>query len=481
MNVHFGISHFLADQATEFPEELTSYGLTEENLLAALQQVGDGRSVDLKLTQTPTVRFYQSLHKLLKKKAFARFTNKTLIGKFYLEIDPFLRAKGGRADNIYRFVENMSKVPPDQPVNYRIELAQHKISTMRAEIEHCQEVVDRVSLEFGQLKEEFEQAKGKLQHTEKVLRDVTNQRDHLKKSRDFVKKNLTRTEAEHKSLEEEFAKLYMENIDLSDLESEEDGRETIVTKKGHSYVPEIRKLYYSLLADEIPATKVALIVRAVLRTFHPDVDVEKLPLPARSCASYMRKDELSTINNAHKVSVLSEASSFHLNTDGTTKNQKKLGGIVINDVVISVNEVCDGTASAAVDDISRELDVLRETAKALGIPNAESINWTLLVSSTSDSASTQKCLNRLVEERRQEDAQRFGVATAETIGIIENFCSMHLGVNLRKAFLSGMENQGTNDGGDTSRKYYQVDLFMNIISCLANTEYLNIHVEFSLS
>ena len=395
----------------------------------------------------------------MKKKPFARFTNKTLIGKFYLEIDPLLRAKGGCADNIYRFVENLSKAPPDQPVNYRMELVQRQIKTMKAEIEHCQEIVDKVSLEFGQLKEEFEQAKCKLQHTEKVLRDVTNQRDNLKKSRDFVKKNLTRTEAEHKSLEEEFAKLYMENIDLSDLERQEDGRETIVTKKGHSYVPGIRKLYYSLLADEIPATKVANIVRTVLRTFHSDVDVEKLPLPSRSCASYMRKDELSTINNAHKASVLSEASSFDLNTDGTTKNQKKLGGVVINDVIISVNEVSDGTAAAAVDDISRELEELRETAKALGIPNAESINWTLLVSSTSDSASTQKCLNRLVEERRQEDAQRFGVATAETIGIIENFCSMHLGVNLRKAFLSGME--GTNDSGDTSRKYYQVDSFVH--------------------
>ena len=85
------------------------------------------------------------------------------------------------------------------------------------------------------------------------------------------------------------------------------------------------------------------------------------------------------------MSVLSEASSFDLNTDEPTKSQKKLGGVVINDIV---NEVSDGTAAAAVDDISRELEVLHETAKALGIPNAESINWTLLVSSTSDSAST---------------------------------------------------------------------------------------------
>lgn len=36
-----------------------------------------------------------------------------------------------------------------------------------------------------------------------------------------------------------------------------------------------------------------------------------------------------------------------------------------------------------------------------------------------------------------------------------------IGVNLCKAFLSGMENQGTSDSSDTSRKYYQVDSFVH--------------------
>ena len=44
----------------------------------------------------------------------------------------------------------------------------------------------------------------------------------------------------------------------------------------------------------------------------------------------------------------------------------------MNDIVVSVNELCDGTAVTAIDDISRELEKLRATARSLGIPNANS-------------------------------------------------------------------------------------------------------------
>ena len=67
-------------------------------------------------------------------------------------------------------------------------------------------------------------------------------------------------------------------------------------------------------------------------------------------------------------------------------------------------------------------------------------------------------MNRLIEEHRAEDAQRFGVATIETVNIVENFCSMHLGVNLRKAFLTGIDCKDTSHAcDDPFRKYHRVD------------------------
>ena len=35
------------------------------------------------------------------------------------------------------------------------------------------------------------------------------------------------------------------------------------------YSSEIRKLYYSLLADQVPVSKIAYIIRAVLKCFNP--------------------------------------------------------------------------------------------------------------------------------------------------------------------------------------------------------------------
>ena len=98
-----------------------------------------------------------------------------------------------------------------------------------------------------------------------------------------------------------------------------------------------------------------------------------------------------------------------MNTDGTTlQQQKKLGSIAINNVVVSVNEQSDGTADSIVNDVSRELEKLRETAQALGIPNSNSINWTLISSSTSDSAATQKRFNKLIEQQKEADREKFG-------------------------------------------------------------------------
>ena len=176
----------------------------------------------------------------------------------------------------------------------------------------------------------------------------------------------------------------------------------------------------------------------------------------------MRKEELVTVSSAHKPSVLCEAtktsSGFRLNSDGTTKNQKKLGGVVINDIVLSVNELSDGTAQTAIDDISEELEKLRTTAKFSGLPNADSINWTMLVSSTSDSASTQKRMNKLIQVRRDEDEKRFGPATTDTVELVETFCAMHLGANLRKAFLNGLE---TDSVAASPRKQTSVDQFVH--------------------
>ena len=131
--------------------------------------------------------------------------------------------------------------------------------------------------------------------------------------------------------------------------------------------------------------------------------------------------------------------------------------MVANELVLGVNELQDGSAASAVEDISREFEKLRHAATVLGLPNPNSINWTLVVLSTSDFAATQKRINKLIEECRQSDEQRFGPATTETIDVIETFCSMHLGANLRKAFLNGL----VDIDDDSERRYHRVDTLVH--------------------
>ena len=251
----------------------------------------------------------------------------------------------------------------------------------------------------------------------------------------------------------DFAKLDADTADwISDEEIPPSTAETdqhlftFNTKHGNKYSPEIRTLYYSLLASQIPPGKIRRIIKDVLVAFFPDVNVDSLKLPGESCANYMRREELKTISMAHQVTLLSKADRLYLNSDGTTKNQHKLNATAFNGVVISVNEVPDGKADTIIADIDSQLKKLRSFAEKLGIPNNEMLNWSMIEASTSDSASTQKRLNDLIQLRKEDDIKELPSASNECFDIVRNFCAMHLGVNLRKAFVTAeVGSQETSD------------------------------------
>ena len=175
------------------------------------------------------------------------------------------------------------------------------------------------------------------------------------------------------------------------------------TFDGKKYLPAVQTLYYSLLASQIPPGKIRNIIKDVVKAFIPDIDVETLQLPGSTCANYMRREELKTVCMAHQVELLSEADNLYLNSDGTTKNQHKLNAIAFNGVVLSISEVPDGTADSIIGDIDRQLKKLRCFAVELGIPNNKMLNWSMICASTSDSASTQKRLNDLIQQCKDDD------------------------------------------------------------------------------
>lgn len=94
---------------------------------------------------------------------------------------------------------------------------------------------------------------------------------HLKRQCDMSKCKVGRLKDQHALLEEEFVQLQLENLDL--VSDKEDLDDKIVEASDADfnflstckrYSPEIRKLYYTLLADQVPASKIPDIVRSVL-------------------------------------------------------------------------------------------------------------------------------------------------------------------------------------------------------------------------
>ena len=82
-----------------------------------------------------------------------------------------------------------------------------------------------------------------------------------------------------------------------------------------------------------------------------------------------------------------------------------------------------------------------------------------MASSTSDSASTQKKFNNIVKKLSEEDAIKFGRPSLPAgQELVSNVCAMHLGVNLRKAFLQGIEREIV---GATSRQYNETDTLVH--------------------
>ena len=171
----------------------------------------------------------------------------------------------------------------------------------------------------------------------------------------------------------------------------------------------------------------------------------------------MRSHELATPSTAHQATKLAGAQSYHINTDGTTLNQKKVQGFIVNGAVLGVTDVTDGSAKAAFEELQVILDNIKEMAIALSLPNAENIGWNMVQSAMSDKAATQLTLNKLIVEVQIFTAINDDKQIKPT-ELLETFCGMHLGVNLRAAQINGFDKVAESSTSVDSLKSVRVEL-----------------------
>lgn len=248
---------------------------------------------------------------------------------------------------MYRFIERVICSDRLSSATMLYGFEENEVKALRAEVQHCTQNVQQLASELDQVKRELQQAKGQLHQTRHALRDVTNTAVVFESHRDIAHKQALKFRKLYDSalcdvvaLENVTERMQEENSDLSlaiaSLQDELKEATSVTldnsavefcfqTKSGgKKYSPCIRKLYYTLLADQIPPAKIGGIIKAILKTFIPSVDVELLSLPKERCAGYMRREELKTVSMAHKAALISEQTQkgvLHMNTDGTTKLQ----------------------------------------------------------------------------------------------------------------------------------------------------------------
>ena len=399
----------------EFPEELCKYGLNEALLAQVFSHVKDHKKglIPWNLKGSAELYFYREMHKFLHTWPLTHSATKATIGRFYIAIDRNLQIKRYTPNNTYLFIERMVKSPRlnEETMTYGME--KFELIQVKEQLQDCAMHIQQVTEEFTNLKKELAKTKKKLSITNNVLEDKTNKlksaelkcatavanctkvsKFHAKYA-SVVNENLRITEELEDHLQdllnpditEDFFTACEELSNIKDSDSVTLANNSIprlrfkIRCNGTKYTPAIRKLYYSLLSEQIPPGKIATIIKTILKSFIPDLNTYELALPKEQCAGYMRIDELSTVSEVHKASIISknvqDSKAFHLNTDGTTLAQKKLNSVAINNNVVSVNELHDGTAESVINDISKELQKLRKVAVALNLPNANSINWTL--------------------------------------------------------------------------------------------------------
>ena len=370
--------------------------------------------------------------------------------KFYKNIDKQLQERGSTPNNTYLFIEKVvsSKKSDTALMPYAITTQLQAMQQMHEDEATYQEYCNDL---------EIENTKTELFNAQEILKKLTHEKNVLQRERDSAYQKIHHLNEIHKStisdmlhreeiLIDKISELLQEITSRTDASTNNNQKQLMkcddimCTKTEKVYSQSVRELYYKLLTDQIPPAKVESTIKSVLNCFFPTLNTSNLKLPREKCAGYMRREEMNTICMAHKAYSISESKSLNLNSDGTTKFQKKLAAVSFNGIVLCLNEVPDGSADSMIEIVEAELEKLRNIARVLKLSNPEKINWTLFNSLTSDSASAQKRFNRLVEERCKRDEKILGIATSEALELVENLCAMHLGSNLRKAFLEGCKD-----------------------------------------
>ena len=109
----------------------------------------------------------------------------------------------------------------------------------------------------------------------------------------------------------ELANYHAEVASLQEQLSNMSKLTTLPTFSKRKYNANVRELYYSLLAMRIHPAQIKTVVTNVISFLNPSADIDGLRLPGKSCAAYMRSQEMPTISRAQKANELMQKDQWN--------------------------------------------------------------------------------------------------------------------------------------------------------------------------
>ena len=94
----------------------------------------------------------------------------------------------------------------------------------------------------------------------------------------------------------------------------------------------------------MPPEKISSWIRTIVEHLTPNVTFDG-PLPSTRISRDLRT-ELKTISDLYKVAILTNSDQWQIQSNGTTKNQTKIGPFGISGYVILIDKVTDGSVES---------------------------------------------------------------------------------------------------------------------------------------
>ena len=174
----------------------------------------------------------------------------------------------------------------DKRKDKRLHEVQNKLYTAKTTIENLQLEVSEATAALTQTASGLEATKLQLEAEQRVS-------SHLKGEHEELQEMVARLIEENQSLQENITQLEEElgQVDGMTYNEKQDGQEleqfVVTTTNGKRYSNGVRELYYKLLTMQITPAKIAKIIKAVLKSMIPSVNVESLKLPKRAAVLYI--------------------------------------------------------------------------------------------------------------------------------------------------------------------------------------------------